>query len=90
MWLLIIAILVGLLLPIVTQAKQEAGIARCTANLKQIGTALSIYVGHYVIFTPTGEEGGIKSQSTYKHAAKFDWKRHNGTDAFFLSIFGIL
>lgn len=41
----IIAILAAMLLPVLSQAKAKARVARCQGNLRQIGLALNMYVG---------------------------------------------
>jgi prepilin-type processing-associated H-X9-DG protein len=43
----IIAILAGLLLPALAKAKGKGHVAKCTANLKQIGTALGMYADEF-------------------------------------------
>jgi prepilin-type processing-associated H-X9-DG protein/prepilin-type N-terminal cleavage/methylation domain-containing protein len=43
----IIAILIGILLPLLVRAKQQAQQTACAANLHQIGQALTIYSGQY-------------------------------------------
>ncbi|MEO7297740.1 MAG: type II secretion system protein [Verrucomicrobiota bacterium] len=48
----IIAILAGLLLPVLAKAKQKAQMAACTSNLRQIGTAISLYTGDNREFLP--------------------------------------
>ena len=41
----IIAILAGMLLPVMSEARAMARSANCQSNLKQLGTALTLYVG---------------------------------------------
>jgi len=50
----IIAILAGILLPSLREARIEARLVKCLSNLKQIGAALNLYANHY----PT-ESGGV-------------------------------
>jgi prepilin-type N-terminal cleavage/methylation domain-containing protein/prepilin-type processing-associated H-X9-DG protein len=40
----IIAILAAMLLPVLARAKQKAGGAQCISNLKQVGTAIQMYL----------------------------------------------
>jgi len=48
MWLLvvigIIAILIGILFPVISRVRQQAVVVRCAANLKQIGVAMNNYL----------------------------------------------
>jgi prepilin-type N-terminal cleavage/methylation domain-containing protein len=44
---LILGILAALLFPVLAQARKEARMARCTANLRQLGMACSLYAADY-------------------------------------------
>jgi len=48
----IIAILASMLLPALNRARSTARKATCTSNLKQVGTALTMYAGDYAYFPP--------------------------------------
>lgn len=50
----IIAILAGMLLPALNQAREKAKRASCMNNLKQHGTALTMYAGDYNGWYPKG------------------------------------
>jgi len=54
----IIAILVGVLLPALTVARQQAYIVQCESNLKQIGIATINYAADNNSFMPPWSEGG--------------------------------
>lgn len=43
----IIALLVAILLPSLSQAREKAKVVKCLSNLRQIGTAMSHYFGEY-------------------------------------------
>jgi len=50
--IVIIAMLLGLLLPVLARAQETARIAECKANLRQIGQAITTYSGDYGDWTP--------------------------------------
>ena len=54
----IIALLIGILLPSLTKARAQANAVKCASNLKQIGTAIQIYVdanrGYFAPFRNDG------------------------------------
>src|SRR2546423_347817 len=56
----IIAILIAILLPSISRAREQANRTRCQSNLHQIGMALAIYVsdhGEYPVLDATGVFG---------------------------------
>lgn len=49
----IIAILAAMLLPALNSAREKGRAAKCTSNLKQMGTALSMYLSDFDDWVPT-------------------------------------
>ena len=62
----IIAILAGMLLPALKQAREKAKAASCTGNLKQLGTATQMYISDNKEYLMTMNIYGPFSTATYK------------------------
>lgn len=80
----IIAILAGMLLPALNQAREKARTTKCLGNLKQIGTFLGMYTADHDDLLPPGDCGmnkqfwtqsmmGVNSQGNYN--AEDGWNR---------------
>lgn len=67
----IIAILVALLLPALSRARESANQVRCKANLRQVGTAANAFANDY--------DGGFPERHAYGYVFSFD--APVGTDA---------
>ena len=64
----IIAILIAILLPSISRAREQANRTRCENNIRQIGLALAVYVsdhGEYPVLDSTGIFG--PAQDTVKN-----------------------
>lgn len=61
----IIAILAGMLLPALNQAKKMARSMSCISNLKQQGLATSLYRNDYKGFFPQGSQNTTAAEGTY-------------------------
>lgn len=55
----VIGILAGLLLPVLSQAKERGRAIRCLGNLKQMGVGLSLYVEDHEGYLPPGRQAGV-------------------------------
>ena len=63
----ILAVLLGLLLPALTAAKQKAKSVKCGNNLKQVGTAFLLYAGDSNDHLPPFNSGGPFRSPTFPH-----------------------
>lgn len=70
----IIAILAAMLLPALNQARMKAHGAGCVNNVKQLGTAFSMYAADYADFLPAGYDNKNKyaGNDTVVHFRWFD------------------
>ncbi len=88
----IIAVLISILLPALGAAKTSAGQLKCLANLKQIGTALMVYVNdNDGYFTAKKWQKGRPGASVYAWVGKggfqqnYRWLDGHGADARYLN-----
>jgi prepilin-type N-terminal cleavage/methylation domain-containing protein len=61
----IIAILAGMLLPALNQAREKARRISCVSNLKQVGTSLFMYAGDYADCFPNGRTGNASASNGF-------------------------
>src|SRR3954447_24149377 len=71
----IIAVLIGVLLPALNKARQQANSVACQANLRQIGLGLHLYAGVNKGSLPVGVFDGTWDNSTTspRNDKGFDW-----------------
>ncbi len=69
----IIALLVGVLLPALSRARQQANLVTCQTHLRQIGQAIFIYVGDNQGILPYGYWDGTSTQYGYDNTKAADW-----------------
>jgi prepilin-type processing-associated H-X9-DG protein len=55
----IIALLIGILLPALSKARQEANLVKCASNLRSIGQGLAIYATNYGTFPASNFYNGL-------------------------------
>src|SRR4051794_38825894 len=67
----IIAVLIGILLPALNRARQQANLVKCQANMRSIGQAIAIYSAQNNGFLPPGEDTGDPRYGDATHA--FRW-----------------
>jgi len=81
--MVIIALLVGLLLPALARAKEEARKTQCRSNLRQIGAAMMIYAGDHGGWAPM-LAGNLHLQND---GVKFPWEIDYSRDP---RLFGVM
>jgi len=70
----IIAILAGMLLPALSQARERARSMDCANNLKTIGTAVGMYRNDFNSWNPSGFTGGGKFYSELINYLSLPWR----------------
>ena len=73
----IIALLLGILLPTISRAREAANRVKCASQLRQIGQFAAMYAGAYNNFLPLG----YVSQETYTPGNRVIWYMQQGTFA---------
>jgi prepilin-type processing-associated H-X9-DG protein/prepilin-type N-terminal cleavage/methylation domain-containing protein len=69
----IIALLIGILLPALNRARQQANLITCQTHLRQIGQAIDIYTVDYKGVLPYGYWDGTNKATTYDATKAGDW-----------------
>ena len=65
----IIAILAGMLLPALNQARNKAKGIKCVSNMKQIGTGAAMYAGDHTYYPPAKQAGHSLTNRVHWHWA---------------------
>ena len=81
----IIAILAGMLLPALQTAREKGRMAKCTSNLKQIGTTHVLYAGDWDDWNavPYGRDAGSMGDRLYRYLIENKYLPNVDYDAFF-------
>ncbi|HEY1921456.1 MAG TPA: type II secretion system protein, partial [Tepidisphaeraceae bacterium] len=69
----IIGLLVAILLPALSRARQQANLVTCQTHLRQIGQAIFIYVGDNQGTLPYGYWNGTLTAGGYDNTKAADW-----------------
>ena len=65
----IIAILAGMLLPVLGKAREQARYTACSGQVRQIGTAITMYVGDYNGYMPSNQNPWADSNAKVPYTA---------------------
>ena len=66
----IIAILAGMLLPVLGKAREQARYTACSGQIRQIGTAIAMYTNDYEGYMPSNENPGSSAALCYVACVK--------------------
>ncbi len=83
----IIAILASMLLPALNQAREKAKEIGCKSNLKQIGTAVVMYVNDYNSWYPQMPATGVTKCWDYQLAGYLNYRHSGGANSWGPTIF---